>query len=166
MRNVLLIAAALCIPLTAYSKQPTAAAEGQIKTEDCGAHIRAKAPLPAKLADLLAQVAANMEEHVQWMKSSRDKASRAEVAVFARLAKKHAALSKAARKLSDEMARVELEPTPHDMSKAPASMTEGMKRQSTLTKEMWSLLKNESAEIDKNLAAMAGNRKGIAAAGK
>ena len=140
------------VMLSVFCFSGLAFAEKAAEKEDCSGMIRANSVLPAKLAELLTQVSANMEGHAKWMSQGKDGASKAEVVVLKRIARQQQAIAALAKKLAADMASVKLEPAPHDMSKADPKMMEHMASQARLEGEMADLLRKSATAIGKMVA--------------
>ncbi|MCC6751130.1 MAG: hypothetical protein IT371_25980 [Deltaproteobacteria bacterium] len=153
MRTMALCVGMFLLPVTVWAeKAEEKAAPSSVKAEDCGAYMKAKAPLPKKLSELVEQVALNMDAHAKWMSGNKDKASKAELKFVKKMAKDHHALAALAKKIAAAMASVSLEAAPHDMAKMPPEVGSTTAKMVTLSKEMSALLKADAAATEKMMA--------------
>ncbi|MGQ0506009.1 MAG: hypothetical protein ACT4TC_11905 [Myxococcaceae bacterium] len=122
----------------------------------CGQWMASKAPLPAKLGELMASIADNMDSHAKWTSASKDKNAKKEVEIVSKVAKTHRDLGTNYTRLSEEMTKhkdlpaVQHDPKAMDMAK----MTEGMTKQIKLQREMAQMIIKDADEAEAHLNQM------------
>lgn len=144
----------LSLPLAAHAQKETGKMKhGSMETMDCAKMIKNKAPIAAKLAELMTQMADNFEAHAKWIRGNKDAASRAEVQHLNTLVKEQRAAAASLKKLATEMESARFEPAPHDTSKTAPAFNESMTEQARLQREIADLLRKDAAAIEKSIAA-------------
>jgi Skp family chaperone for outer membrane proteins len=143
--------------------KPAAAADPNVKMEDCGAYMQTLIPLPTKFAELMSAVADGMDAHVAWVSASKDKSAKAEAGLMKKLAKDHRDLASGAKKVITRLEEgKKLGPAPHDMTKMDPKMGELAMKQASFERELAALLIKHADETEKMMKAMAAGHAGHA----
>jgi hypothetical protein len=130
-------------------------AASNIKTEDCGAMMKANMVYPAKFAEFMTALADTMDAHVAWIGKSSDKNAQAEATAMKKVVADHRALAAAAKTcVTDMEAASKLAPAPHDMSKMDPKMMEMMMKTTALEKEMGAMMVKHAEESEKHMQEM------------
>ncbi len=154
MRGMALVVVLLALPLAAHAQKETGKMKhGSMETMDCARMIKNKAPIAAKLSELMTQMADTFEAHAKWIRGNKDAASRTEAQHLNKLVKEQRAAAASLKKLASQMESASFEAAPHDVSKMDPAINESMTEQVRLQREVADLLRKDAAAIEKSVAA-------------
>lgn len=141
-------------PAAPAAAAPTTATEpGSNMT--CGQWAASKAPLPAKLGELMTAIADNLEFHAKWT-GTKDKAAKAEHDMLMKMAKDHRAIGKMSTDISNGMTKAkDMAQATHDPKTMDgAKMAEMQLKQIKLQREMAQMMMKDADEAEKMLSSM------------
>jgi len=146
------VKSAVVPPSAATAKPKAAVPTPALVREDCAAVIRGKAELPARMAELMLELASALDAHAHWVSASSDRAARAEAAQLRRLAREHRALSASMKRLATNMERARFAAAPHDSTRMDPKLHQAMANQVTLERGVADLLRKDAAATEQLMA--------------